>query len=266
MNRLLLKSTEAALLCTAVICLNSCFNKNAKSSSNQTNIVKETTIGPVGQEPLSAPLFQPGNQVPDVWVERLGASSFFSASPISDDIFALMDGNSYKEGCPVAREELRYLTALHKDGQGRTFLGEMVVNASIAQDVLEILRSLYDASYPIEKMRLIDHYGADDQASMEDNNSSAFNFRPRAHQTAISKHALGLAIDINPLYNPYVLTTESGYRIVEPASAGAYLDRSADFPYKIEKDDLCCTLFREHGFYWGGGWASRTKDFQHFER
>ncbi len=130
----------------------------------------------------------------------------------------------------------------------------------------EILRSLYDASYPIEKMRLIDHYGADDQASMEDNNSSAFNFRPRAHQTAISKHALGLAIDINPLYNPYVLTTESGYRIVEPASAGAYLDRSADFPYKIERDDLCCTLFREHGFYWGGGWASRTKDFQHFER
>jgi hypothetical protein len=161
---------------------------------------------------------------------------------------------------------LRYLTALHKDGQGRTFLGEMVVNASIAPDVLEILRSLYDASYPIEKMRLIDHYCADDQASMEDNNSSAFNFRPRAHQTAISKHALGLAIDINPLYNPYVLTTESGYRIVEPASAGAYLDRSADFPYKIERDDLCCTLFREHGFYWGGGWASRTKDFQHFER
>ena len=266
MNRLLLKSTEAALLCTAVICLNSCFNKNAKSSGNQTNIVKETTIGPAGQEPLSAPCFQPGNQVPDVWVEKLGASSFFSASPISDDIFALMDGNSFKEGCPVAREELRYLTALHKDGQGRTFLGEMVVNASIAQDVLEILRSLYDASYPIEKMRLIDHYGADDQASMEDNNSSAFNFRPRAHQTAISKHALGLAIDINPLYNPYVLTTESGYRIVEPASAGAYLDRSADFPYKIERDDLCCTLFREHGFYWGGGWASRTKDFQHFER
>lgn len=253
MNRFLLKSFNAALLCLAVTCLNSCLNRNPKTIEPQ-------------QETIEEPNFQPGDEIPQRWVEQRGAQSFFTISPISDGIFAVMDGNSYKEGCPVPREDLRYITALHKDAQGRTLLGEMVVNKSIATDVLEILQALYEASYPIEKMRLVDYYGADDAASMEDNNSSAFNYRPRAHQSAISKHALGLAIDINPLYNPYVLTTESGYRIVEPASARDYLDRSADFPYKIERDDLCCTLFREHGFYWGGGWASRTKDFQHFER
>ena len=252
MKRIPIKIAEAALLCTAVLCLNSCFNRTKQSTEAEAVTIEEEV----------APSFQPGDQIPDKWI----SDTFFSVSPISDEIFALMEGNSYKEGCPVGRDELRYITALHKDAQGRTLLGEMVVNASIAQDVLEILQALYQASYPIEKMRLIDHYGADDQASMEDNNSSAFNFRPRAHQTAISKHALGLAIDINPRYNPYVMTTDSGYRIVEPASAREYLDRSAQFPYKIERDDLCCTLFRQHGFYWGGGWASRTKDFQHFER
>ena len=204
--------------------------------------------------------------MPDAWVEKRGAETFFTVSLIGDDIFALMQGKSYKEGCPVGRGDLRYITALHKDAQGRTFLGEMVVNKSIAADVLAILQELYFASYPIEKMRLIDWYDADDNASMLDNNSSAFNFRPRAHQSAMSKHALGEAIDINPLYNPYVRTTDSGAQIVEPASSRRYLDRSAEFPYKIVRDDLCCTLFRAHGFYWGGSWASRTKDYQHFER
>jgi len=253
MNRFCWTAAAAALLCATLPCLNSCLNRNAKTTEIQ-------------QETIEEPTFRPGDQIPEEWVEKRGAESFFSISPIPDDIFALMDGNSYKEGCPVGRGDLRYLTALHKDARGRTLLGEMVVNKSIAPDVLEILHDLYFASYPIEKMRLVDHYGADDNASMLDNNSSAFNFRPRAHQSTISKHAIGEAIDINPLYNPFVRTLDSGAQIVEPAQSRQYLDRSADFPYKIERDDLCCTLFRAHGFYWGGSWASRTRDYQHFER
>ena len=121
--------------------------------------------------------FRPGDIVGEEVVARRGVGSFFSVSKISDSVFERMRGRSYKEGCRVAREELRYLLCLHKDAQGRSIVGEMVVNRAIANDVLEILRKLYDAHYPIERMRLIDDYGADDERSMAANNSSAFNYR-----------------------------------------------------------------------------------------
>lgn len=128
----------------------------------------------------------------------------------------------------------------------------------------DIFEKLYEADYPIEKIRLVDEYDADDEASMSDNNSSAFNFRFISHTTKISKHGLGMAVDINTLYNPYVKTVD-GKRSVEPANASDYVDRSADFPYKIDHDDLCYRLFKEHGFSWGGDWQ-HSKDYQHFEK
>ena len=99
---------------------------------------------------------------------------------------------------------------------------------------------------------------------MSDNNSSAFNFRFISQTTKISKHGLGRAVDINTLYNPYV-TTVDGKRSIEPANAADYVDRSVDFPYKIDHDDLCYQLFKEHGFSWGGDWQ-HSKDYQQFEK
>lgn len=192
----------------------------------------------------------------------------FYATEITDEIFARMEGKSFKDDCTLPREDLRYLHVLHKDLDGKTHEGEMVVNRRIADDVLEILRELYDNDYPIEKIRLVDEYDADDEASMEDNNSSSFNFRFISHTTRISKHGLGLAVDINTLYNPYhkIVTNEDGTteEVIEPITGKQYLDRDADFDYKIDHDDLCYKLFTEHGFEWGGDWEDR-KDYQHFE-
>ena len=187
----------------------------------------------------------------------------FYILPISDELFARIWGKSFKEDCTLPREDLRYLHVLHRDLEGNEHEGEMIVNVHIAGDVLDILKKLYEADYPIEKIRLIDEYGADDELSMEDNNSSSFNFRFISHTTRISKHGLGLAVDINTLYNPYTKIVD-GERIVEPVTAEAYLDREADFPYKIDEDDLCYRLFIEKGFEWGGSWEDR-KDYQHFE-
>ena len=100
-------------------------------------------------------------------------------------------------------------------------------------------------------------------ARMRDNNSSAFNFRYISYSTKLSKHALGLAVDINTLYNPYVKKVD-GRRNVEPANAEKYTDRSIEFPHKIDHDDLCYKVFAEHGFEWGGDWE-HAKDYQHFE-
>ena len=191
------------------------------------------------------------------------AQGDFYMTEITDDVFERIKGKSFKDDCTLPREDLRYLHVLHKDINGNAHEGEMIVNKHIADDVLDILRELYENSYPIEKIRLVDEYNADDELSMEDNNSSAFNFRFISHTTRVSKHGLGLAVDINTLYNPYTKVVD-GKRIIEPVTGEPYLDRDASFDYKIEKGDLCYNLFTEHGFEWGGEWTDR-KDYQHFE-
>ena len=213
---------------------------------------------------LSGGKSQSGTSQPEHETVESSQIDEFYVSEIPDDIFAKMQGKSYKTDCTVPREDLRYVHVLHTGFDGETKEGELVVNKAIADDVCDIFEKLYEAEYPIEKIRLIDEYNADDESSMSDNNSSAFNFRFISHTTKISKHGLGMAVDINTLYNPYVKTVD-GKRSIEPANAADYVDRSADFPHKIDHDDLCYQLFTEHGFTWGGDWQ-HSKDYQHFEK
>ena len=162
------------------------------------------------------------------------------------------------------REELRYLRVLHYNKEGQELQGELVCHHSIADDLMDIFLELYKAKYPIERMVLVDEYDADDEASMNANNTSAFNFRRVSGGGNLSRHSEGMAVDINPLYNP--LVRQRGDRVrVFPASAAPYIDRTKDFPYKIEKGDLCYRLFKQHGFTWGGDWKN-SKDYQHFEK
>ena len=186
----------------------------------------------------------------------------FYIKPIPDDIFEKMQGKSYKENCTVPREELRYLHILHVGFDNNTHEGELIVNKRIAEDVLDIFKELYKAGYQIEKVRLIDEYNAQDELSMRDNNSSAFNFRYISYSTTLSKHAMGLAVDINTLYNPYIKQVD-GRLNIEPANAVQYVDRNRQFPHKIDHDDLCYKLFTKYGFEWGGDWED-SKDYQHF--
>ena len=188
----------------------------------------------------------------------------FTSEEIPDEVFARMAGKSYKEDCTVPREDLCYLRISCVGADGSAYIGEMVAAADLAADLLDIFRQLYEAGYPIERMQLIDDYDASDQASMEANNTTCFNFRQIAGSTKLSNHSLGRAVDINPLYNPYVKKTASG-TIYDPPVAEAYADRDKDFPYKIDHDDLCYQLFTAHGFTWGGDWNS-VKDYQHFEK
>ncbi len=195
--------------------------------------------------------------------EREG--KFFCIHEITDEVFARINGVSYRENDMIGREDLRYLRVLHTGFDGETHVGELIVNRQIAEDVLSILRTLYENRYPIEKMLLVDEYGGDDNRSMEDNNSSAFNYRMIAGTTRLSRHSLGLAIDINPRYNPYIRPGENGAVIVEPSGSEAYADRHIDFAHKIDENDLCYRLFVGHGFTWGGSWNT-VKDYQHFQK
>ncbi|MBR4898370.1 MAG: M15 family metallopeptidase [Prevotella sp.] len=188
------------------------------------------------------------------------AQNSFVADTLTDAVFLRMQGRSFPVGCSIPRSDLRYLRVLHYDASGQVQQGELVCNKAIAQDLLDIFRQLYHAHYPIERMRLIDDYDADDEQSMRANNTSCFCFRAVSGSRKLSKHAQGLAIDINPLYNPYI----KGTRVL-PRNAAKYCNRKLTFPYKIAAGDLCHRLFRQHGFHWGGSWRS-LKDYQHFEK
>ena len=189
------------------------------------------------------------------------AAEPFSETMISDTVLSRMRGKSYPNGCIIPVEDLRYLQVLHYGFDGKVHQGEIIVNKRVARDVLSIFKELYEAKYPIEKMRLIDDYEAQDEVSMTDNNSSGFCFRNINKTNRISNHAKGLAIDINPLYNPFVKGTS-----VEPKAGSPYaFDRTSGNAYFIIENDVCVKTFAKYGFTWGGKYTS-LKDYQHFEK
>lgn len=184
----------------------------------------------------------------------------FVSQPIPKDVELRMLGRSLTDTTKITLEQLRYLTLPYYDYDGHIQSGEMVCNKAIAHDLLCVFRDLFSHAYPIQSIRLIDDFDADDEASMQANNTSCFNFRKRSGVNMLSQHAYGMAVDINPLQNPCVRGTR-----VRPSTATEYADRSKDFEHKIDGNDLCVKVFTSYGFKWGGRWAS-TKDYQHFEK
>jgi hypothetical protein len=165
---------------------------------------------------------------------------------------------SWHPGCPVSIADLRLVTVSHWTFAGRAVQGRLVVNHDAAGAIVAVMRRLFAAHYPIQRMRPVEAYDADDERSMAANNTSAFNCRPVSGSSTWSEHAYGRAIDLNPLQNPEV----SGGRVSPPAGA-RYIDRSQTVPGLIHPGDVVVRAFARVGWAWGGYWRS-LKDYQHF--
>jgi hypothetical protein len=275
----------------------------SREKTAKEKTMSEKTVKEKASQCLAVEEWKAGAEVSEALIKECGGEeAFFRNLPVDSVVFRRIEGESYAKGCIVPVEELRYLRVLHRDLEGRIRLGELICNKGISIDLLEIFKELYEAGYPIQSIRLVDEFGADDERSMEANNTSCFNYRTvpgkdgakvqaggaswrggaevqtggasgkmrsgaerKAGRGKMSKHAYGLAVDINPLYNPYVRGIGTDSESVLPNGAGKYLDRGGKYPYKIVPGDLCHRLFVRHGFVWGGGWRS-SKDYQHFEK
>lgn len=180
-----------------------------------------------------------------------------TAFPIDDATRARMS-SSYRDGCPVALSELRLLKLRHWGFDGTTHLGELVVRVDAAQPVVDAFGTAYRGRVPVERMRLVDEYGADDDASMAANNTSGYNCRRVAGTSTWSQHAYGTAVDVNPVQNPYVATG-----VIEPAAGAAYTDRADVRPGMAVVGGALLEGFRSAGWGWGGDFRS-SKDYQHF--
>jgi hypothetical protein len=171
-------------------------------------------------------------------------------------------GPSWHAGCPVAPSGLRALTVSYVAFDGQVRRGRLIVSRRVAPDVVRVFRILYNAHFPVHRIRPVSVYGADDSRSTAADNTSGFNCRyavapgPRRW----SAHAYGEAIDINTVENPYI----EGGRVMPPAGS-TYRDRSRYRPGMAVAGGVLVRAFASVGWGWGGRWAA-TPDYQHFSR
>lgn len=180
-------------------------------------------------------------------------------SPLSPALRAQMTGVSWHRGCPVPLSSLRLLTLSYRGFDHRAHTGRLIVNRSVAKQVVGVFRKLYRAGFPIRRMRLVDAYGGSDFRSIEADNTSAFNCRAATGSSNWSNHAYGLAIDINPIENPYVTASGS----VAHRASRPYLNRSRIRRGMAYPSGELVRTFRSIGWGWGGYWSG-AKDYQHF--
>ncbi len=200
-----------------------------------------------------------GDVIADSAFDHNDPGKYFAAREIvpGDPVYLRIYGKSYQENDYISLADLRYLRMVHYNFDGRIQVGEMIVN--------------FQRGYQIRKMHLIDDYWtgegvSSDAASVTDDNTSCFCFRRAANTSTLSRHALGLAIDLNPLENPFLTFDEDGNVNILPEEGTPYaFDRSPDIPHVITESDDAYILFSERGFNWGGHWSSPI-DYQHFER
>ncbi len=198
------------------------------------------------------------------------SSLYFSVQEIDEDVFQYINGKSYTENDNISLQDLRYLKVLHYNYDHKIQVGELIVNKKIADDCSHIFMELFAQEYEIQSMYLIDRFwvgnGVDsDTVSIENNNTSAFNYRVVPGSDHLSNHAGGCAVDLNPLQNPYVKYKKDGTFDKYYKDMEKYLERDSNEPHMITHEDPAYQIFTKYGFTWGGDWQS-SKDYQHFEK
>jgi hypothetical protein len=169
-------------------------------------------------------------------------------------------GASWREGCPVGPDQLRRVTLRHWGFDGEVHTGVLIVHAGVAEVVTQVFASLFAQRFPIRSMEPVDRYGGSDDASMDADNTSAFNCRlaVTSGPPSWSEHAFGRAIDVNPVENPYL----DGGRVLPPAGRD-YLDRANVRPGMAVAGGPLVQAFEDAGWLWGGR-AGGFTDYQHF--
>ncbi|MEV5557230.1 M15 family metallopeptidase [Nonomuraea wenchangensis] len=168
---------------------------------------------------------------------------------------------SWRPGCPVSYRDLRLVTLSYWGFDGKPHTGELVVHKSVTDDIVTVFGKLYGWRWPIRQMKLVDAFKADDYASIEADNTSAFNCRRATGSSSWSNHAYGKAIDINPRENPYVTASGS----TAHKNAEEFTERPMKGKGVINPGDKVVKAFAQVGWEWGGYWSG-TKDFQHFSK
>lgn len=183
-----------------------------------------------------------------------------SQAPVDAALAARITGRSWRPHPRApALDALTYLRARHRTLDGGVADGELVVATVAAPATVTLLARLYAIGFPLASLRLVDDFDADDDRSMEADNSSALNVRTIAGSATLSEHALGIALDLNPRENPMVWP--GGARFV-PGAGAPFLDRTRRSPGMIVRPGPVTAILDELGWEWGGDW-NHVADLHH---
>ena len=181
----------------------------------------------------------------------------------------MVAGNTISPTHPVGCDRLRTVRFDFTAVDGSPGRGSVVVLDAVAPGVAGIFDTLYARGFPLEQAQPLEHFNGDDHASMDANNTSAFNGRVIAGATSISMHGYGVAIDISPAWNPNIDINNDGTAVISPARAAhSHVNRQeprAGRPYRPGLVEAVRDVFEDHGFLqWGGDWNFPV-DYQHFQ-
>ncbi|MGW7414345.1 M15 family metallopeptidase [Streptomyces sp. NPDC054863] len=166
---------------------------------------------------------------------------------------------THRPGCPVPPSDLRLVRMNHWDFDGHVRRGELIVHKRIVPDITHVFGKIFQARFPIRKMRVMAEYRGNDEAAMADDNTSAYNCRRvTGNPSKLSRHSYGDALDINTVENPYV----DAYGTVHPAAGRRHLRRDRAVKGMIRRGDVVTTAMARMGWHWGGRWPH--PDYQHF--
>jgi len=146
---------------------------------------------------------------------------------------------------------VRYYSTDHKIHQG-----QVLTNIKIADKLELMFKFMLNERFPIAHAIPVVNYNWDDEVSMEANNTYSFCYR----DVSFSKHARGMAIDINPYFNP--VRWKEGYENRLNKPVGAHFDPS--IPGTFYKQHPVVLEFMKLGFYWGHNFSTKHDD-HHFE-
>ncbi len=166
--------------------------------------------------------------------------------------------STWQPGCPLGPADLAWIRMTYWGFDKARHSGEMLVNGSVASDVVDVFRYLYRVRFPIESMGIATHDDLHAPPTGDGNTTGSFACRPIPGGTTYSEHAYGLAVDLNPFQNPY----RNG-DLVLPELASAYLDRDWLRPGMITPGGPAVRAFASIGWEWGGDWSS-LEDYHHF--
>jgi D-alanyl-D-alanine carboxypeptidase-like protein len=189
-----------------------------------------------------------------------------STEPLPRPVQTQLEAEGFwRAGCPVGMSDLRLLTVRHWGFDGRAHTGRLVVNARAAGPLARVFRNLYGRRFPIRHMRLDDMYGPKRGRPRDGDVTASFDCRQAVPSPCTggsatgtwSMHAFGLAVDVNPVENPYVGCGRS-----RDPTARRYFDRSRHRRGMVTRRAIAA--FGSVGWGWGGSWAGTTKDYMHF--
>lgn len=232
------------------------------SNTGGASAAATVTSTPAPPSPGARPLAQSSRTAPTATPtppSRATSSRYSAFTATVIPVTAADLPHSWHPGCPVGPAQLRALRLGYWGFDGRPHTGTLVVAASVGAAVERIFADLYAARFPIRRMLPVDAYGGSDNASTAADNTAGFNCRAAVTPgpPSWSQHAYGLAIDVNPVENPYL----EGDPVL-PENGRPYVDRALGRPGMATPSGVLVAAFVRHGWSWGGLWS--TPDYQHF--